>query len=331
MQRVAIILMLFIMLMNGRHSTNTLPSAFDSLVVHVRPLAQTGDPARYGPLRLTGAWQLTGSHEAFGGLSSMRVAPDGAITALNDTGELFGFRVDGPRGKGFVEPLPTSRAERKLPRWKWDSESMARDPATGRMWVGMELIQRICRYAPDFKRLERCAEPKAMAAWPMTGSIESMTRLGDGRFLAISEMGMGAPEAHDVLLWAGDPVEPATPPPVHLAYHAPPGYRPTDMLWLGGDRLLVLNRRLTVADGFTARLSLVHLPRLRAGAALRGKVVADFMPPGPVDNFEALALSFDRGKPQLWIGADDNHFTLQRSLLLRFALPADWVSNAPPP
>lgn len=333
MQRIALILMLFILLMNGRHGGRTLPATFDSLSIQARalPLDDAGDPAYFGALQVTGAWQLSSAHSAFGGLSSLFEKDDGSLVALNDTGELFGFRVDGVERQGFVEPLPRVGIEATWPSWKWDSESMQRDPVTGRIWVGFELQQRICRYSPAFKAVEGCVAPAAMQHWPVTGSIESLVRLGDGRFLAISEMARNATGAHDVLLWQGDPVDPATPPPVHLGYRPPTGFRPTDALWLGGDRLLVLNRRLTLADGFTARLSLVTLPKLEEGAVLTGPVVATFAPPGLADNFEAIALGSDRGKPVLWLAADDNHFFLQRSLLLRFALPEDWMSDEASP
>ncbi len=337
MQRVALILLLFILLMNGRHSGNSPPTTFDSLSVTARalPLDEAGDPASFGPLRLTGAWQISSTHRAFGGLSSLTVGDDGALIALNDSGELFGFRVTGPEGKGFVEPLPRSPAEQDWPSWKWDSESMQRDPVSGKVWVGFELLQRICRYAPGFARLEGCVSPPELRAWPPTGSIESLVRLGDGRFLAISEMGMsdmpGMSGAHDVLLWQGYPVDPATPAPVHLGYRPPTGYRPTDAVWIGGDKLLVLNRRLTLADFFTAQLALVTLPKLGQGAVLQSKVIATFVPPGLADNFEALALSHEKGRTILWVASDDNHLFLQRTLLLRFALPDGWANSRPAP
>ena len=333
MQRIALVLLMFILLMNGRHGGMTPPATFDSVTIQARslPLEDAGDAAYFGPLRLTGAWHLSGSHGAFGGFSSLFQKEDGSLIALNDTGELFGFRVSGAEGQGFVEPLPRKGIEATWPSWKWDSESMQRDPVTGRIWVGFELQQRICRYAPDFEDVEACVTPPEMRNWPTTGSIESLVRLGDGRFLAIAEMGMNAAGAHDVLLWQGDPVDPATPPPVHLSYRPPTGFRPTDALWLGGGRMLVLNRRLTLADGFTARLTLVKLPRLEEGAVLTGPVIATFAPPGLADNFEAIALGRDDGKPVLWLAADDNHFFLQRSLLMRFALPEGWVSEEAAP
>lgn len=333
MQRVALILLLFILLMDGHHSSRTLPASFDSLLVQARPISEPRAvvQAAYGPLRLLGVWQLTSAQHAFGGISSMLAGPNGQLLGLSDSGEMFSFRVNGPQHEGYIKPLPTLPGEHDWPRWKWDSESMTRDPVSGRVWVGFETIQRICRYARDFARIEGCVSPPALEAWPETGSIEAMVRFGDGRFLALSEMGPGAYGGHDALLWQGDPVDPRTPPPVHLSYMPPTGYRPTDAVWLGGDRLLVLNRRVTLAQGFTAKLVLLHLPELREGALLRGRVIASFAPPGLTDNLEALAVGREAGGPVLWIASDDNHFFLQRTLLFRFALPPDWISARPAP
>jgi hypothetical protein len=330
-ERVALILLLFILLMNGRHPGTDPPARFDSVVVQAEPLPLPGPEEQrrfYGPLRLTGAWQLSSPSEQFGGLSSLLVERDGSLLALNDNGELFGFRVNGAQGRGYLKPLPRPRREMAVPAWKWDSESMQRDPVTGRIWVGFELIQRICRYAPGFTRREGCVSPAALKAWPEGGGIESLVRLGDGRFIAISEMGYGR-EGYDVLLFAGDPLDPRAPPPIHLDYAPPAGFRPTDALWLGGDRLLVLNRRVTLDKFFTAQIALVHLPPMHAGTALRAETVATLAPPLLADNFEALALGWERGQPVLWVASDDNHFSLQRTLLLRFALPPSWVRLSP--
>src|SRR3546814_19120928 len=84
----------------------------------------------------------------------MLFAPDGGLLALSDSGELFGFdpqEKDGGQHE-FVAPLPLRAAERNLPKWKWDSESLVSDPASGRYWVGFELINRVCRYARSEER-----------------------------------------------------------------------------------------------------------------------------------------------------------------------------------
>lgn len=330
MRRILVILLLFISLASAPHIRKEVPFPRTSLVVKMTPFAVSPQIQKdYGPLRLTGLWVLTGSHRVFGGISSL-LEQNGQFTALSDKGEWFRFGLGS--SVGFGEALPRFRAEREIPRYRWDSESMTRDPVSGKLWVGFESLQRICRYAPDFARIERCVTPPEVEAWPITGSIESLVRFGDGRFLAISEMGRRSTGLHDVLLWASDPTEPGAPKPVHLSYKPPTGFRPTDALWLGGDRLLVLNRRLTVADLFTARLALVRLPKLTENAVLKAEPIADFHRPGPTDNMEALALGRDeRGGPILWVASDDNHAFFEETLLFRFALPKEWVNAEPAP
>lgn len=333
MRRIALILLVFILLTEGPRVRIEQPMARTALSLDTHPLWVSVDRAvhGYGALRLFGLWALRSSNPAFGGISSLLVNRDGRFIALSDGGDFTDFAIGEYRTPNEIAALPRRPTERMRPHWEWDSESMTRDPVSGKIWVGFEHLQRICRYAPDFARIERCAEPPAMQDWPPKGGIESLVRFSDGRFLAIEEDGTANWGVHDVLLWAGDPVEPKTPPPVHLRYVAPTGYWPTDALWLGGDRLLVLNRRMTLAQGFTAKLVMVRLPRLVAGAVLRGTLVTDFRGPGPVDNLEALALGRDASGPVLWVASDDNHAFFERSLLYKFTIPRDWVSDAPAP
>lgn len=332
MQRIATILLLFVLLMSGRHNVDVPPASAAPLAVQARSLMSDRGVAgqQYGPLQLLDAWELRSEHPAFGGISSLLVQADGSLLGVSDSGEAFHFSLTGGAG-GRLDPLPRRPREQKWPRWKWDSESMIRDPETGRIWIGFEGLNRICRYAPDFTAIEACVEPRAIRHWDKTRSIESLVRLGDGRFMAIAEGTYGTRGGNDVVLWQGDPTDPETPDPVHLEYFGPTGYRPTDAIWLGGDRLLVLNRRMTVYDWFTAKLALVRLPRLEEGARLVGTEIADFSAPRLTDNLEALALSWEAGEPRLWVASDDNHLFLQRSLLLKFSLPRGWVTRDPAP
>lgn len=331
MQRICLIIILFILLMNGRPGSMAPPASFSAFTLHSHALPLESGVASTDGLRLSGAWQLKGAHRNFGGISSLVATKEGGFIALNDKGELFSLRLSERASKAYIMPLPRFTSEQERPRWQWDSESMQHDPVTGRFWVGFESLQRICRYSADFVRVEGCVTPLEMQDWPATGGIESMVRFGDGRFLAISELKAGADGGLEALLWQGDPINAGTPAPVRLSYRPPTGYKPTDAVWLGGDKMLVLNRRLTLAEGFTAKLVLVRLPKLQAGAVLSGEVVATMAPPGLADNFEALALGRDEGRPVLWIASDDNQLSIQRSLMLRFDLPASWLSEAPAP
>lgn len=325
MRRTLIVLLLAILLLPAPHKNKPELFGPGPLLVTARPLSLSTDgPARsVGSLDYLGGWQLSSPHTGFGGISSLLVDRSGQVLALSDSGTLMGFAVQRRRESRhpFIAPLPVRQEDRDEPWWAWDSESMVHDPATDRYWVGFEMLQRICRYAPGFARVETCRIWPEIEGWPETGSIESLARLPDGRFLAIAEMGMASDGSHDTLLFAGDPAESGTAPPLHLRYAPPRGYRPTDAIALDERHLLVLNRRVTLQNLFTAVLALVELPaRPRSGDLLQARSLARLAPPLLADNFEGLAISREGGRTIIWIASDDNHEFFQRTLLLKFAL-----------
>lgn len=326
MRRILTILTLAIVLLPAPEKHKPGQTGAGALLVEARPLSLASSapvPSKAGALPFLGAWVLTSKTASFGGLSSLHVDDDERIIALSDSGMLMGFSLTpDARHRSFVAPLPIKADERNRPWWIWDSESMAHDPATDRYWVGFELQQRICRYAPGFARVESCRNWPEIEAWPKTGSIESLARLSDGRFIAVGEMAMTSDGYHDTLLFAGDPADWSTPSPIHLRYSPPQGYRPTDAVALDDRHLIILNRRLTLQDLFTATIAIVELPaQPKSGDRLQARILARLAPPLLADNFEGVALSHEQGQPRLWIISDDNHEFFQRTLLLKFALP----------
>lgn len=276
-----------------------------------------------GALRYLGGWNLKSNNKAFGGISSMIIMPDDRLLALSDTGVLFGFPKPPATGNQFLSPLPLRQVDQARAKDLWDTESMIADPANGKYWVGFEMIQRICRYAPSFARAETCAEPAAMKHWPITGGPEAMARFPDGRFIVFGEMAPGPNGGNDALLFPNDPAESSTPAPIRMSYMPPQGYVPTDAVWIGHNRLLMLNRRATLAQGFTAVVTMLDLTDLHPGAILKPVEIARLAPPVLADNFEAMALEKRDGQSILWIASDDNHEFFQRTLLLKFALPPE--------
>lgn len=300
------------------HPTGPLRISFTPLDLDSR------NPARdhLGKLRFLSAWELRSTDPEFGGLSSM-IAQNGHILALNDTGTLFGFDAPPAATGQFAEALPVQSREFQIDRMQWDSESIVEDPVTGKYWVGFELVQRICRYAPRFARIEECRVWPAIHAWPATESTEAMAHLPDGRFVVFSEGGAGPRGGNEALVFQGDPANGRSRPPISMSYIPPRGYRPTDAVSIGKGRVLVLNRRVTLLDGFTAALVVVDVSNLHAGAVLQGKEVARFASPILSDNYEAMAVEKRGGHSVLWIASDDNHKFFQRSLLLEFILPPE--------
>ncbi|AOF97766.1 esterase-like activity of phytase family protein [Sphingobium sp. RAC03] len=334
MTRILIVLALAILLLPAPHPSKPEAVQAGALLVSARALPLSSiDPAlrRVGALEYLGGWELRSANPGFGGISALRATGGGDILALSDSGILMGFHV-GPgeaSRRPFIAPLPVRPKDRDRPWWAWDSEALTYDPATDRHWVGFELQQSICRYAPGFARVEACRVWPAILGWPKTGSIESLARLPDGRFIAIAEMGMTPDGAHQALLFAGDPAESATPAPIPLRYTPPQGYRPTDAVALDDRRLLVVNRRLTLQNLFTATIAIVDLPeKMAPGATLKARTLARLAPPLLADNFEGIAISREGGRTMLWVISDDNHEFFQRTLLLKFG-PADQPSAKP--
>lgn len=283
-----------------------------------------GNPARQhlGPLTFLGAWHLTSDSPAFGGISAMTVH-DGWIDTVADNGTLIRFGRPPAMTRAFAAPLPVRPVDAGKD-YAWDSEAMIHDPATGRSWVGFELMHEVCRYSADFARAESCRSWRAIRHWPATESVEAMVRLPDGRFLIFAEAapspdGLGT----EVLLYDGDASDGSSGQPVSLSYRPPVGYKATDAAYIGHGRLLLLNRRVTLAEGFTAILTVVDMPPLKDGAVLRARPIARFAPPVLADNFEAMAVEKRSGQSILWIASDDNHLMIQRTLLLKFALPPE--------
>lgn len=334
MERIAAILVVFVLLMTGRPVEYKRPATAIPITIHAEPLLiDTVDPANraVGALSYKQGWALTSRHTAFGGFSSLHMRPDGRLVMLSDTGEAVTFRPGTGELPGFLRPLPYFGWEKYEPNWRWDSESLAVDERSGKNWVGIELTRRICRYSRDFGQVERCRAHPAIRRWPGTTGMESLIRLPDGRFLAIAEDAPGPFGGNDVLLFAADPVTRAGEKVVHLGYLPPEGYWPTDALWLGNGRMLVMNRRLSVRDMFTGVLTLVEVDEPHSGQMLRGQVVARLAPPFLHDNYEALTLSMEAGKPVLWVASDDNHLFFERTLLLKFELPSAWVAQRSAP
>lgn len=279
------------------------------------PLEEAAPEARrLGRLTFLGGWALTSNDERFGGISALHVG-SGEVLALSDAGWRIRFPV--PAGRSPVRaaiammeagPGPAEEKENR------DSESLV--VGLGALWVGYEQANAIWRYDRTGTFASASAEPPAMAGWHANHGPEAMVRLADGRFLVFNEGSGGDSEA---LLFAGDPAVPG-PPALRMRYRPPTGYSITDAASLPDGRLVLLNRRVRLFEGFTAKLVVARLPAPVRGAVIAGEEVAFFEGAVTRDNFEGLSLTREGGRTILWIASDDNYNKLQQSLLMKFAL-----------
>lgn len=281
-----------------------------------------GDPAgvRAGALTYLGGARLTSRDRAFGGFSSMFVEGD-RLTLLSDAGNIVRFRLDPqwqPHDVAFGD-LPAG------PGTGWgrpdrDSESMARDPASGRIWVGFEGANATWRFDPSLAREEAHRFPREMADWDGNGGAEAMVRLRDGSFLVLAETSeRPSLRGRAGLRFAGDPTDRRTPA-FRFGFRPPDGYDPSDMAELPDGRLLVLVRKVSLWRWFESKLVLLDPAAIRPNASVAGEVVATLTAPATRDNFEALAITREGDATIVWLASDDNLTPGQQTLLMKFRL-----------
>jgi hypothetical protein len=269
---------------------------------------------RLGRLAFLGAWVLTSNDVRMGGISALHVE-GGEALAVSDAG--WRIRLPLPGRSNPVRAEVAMIAEGPGPpgdKANRDAESLVVEGDSA--WVGFEQFNAIWRYGRrGFERRSSTA-PLAMRQWGDNAGPEAMVRLRDGRFLVFAEGNGGDSE---VALFAGDPSLAGTRA-LRLRYRPPEGYRVTDAALLPDGRLLLLNRKVGLFAGFTARLTLAALPELREGALISGEAVAAFEGDVTRDNLEAISVTREGGGTILWIASDDNYNPFQRTLLMKFAL-----------
>jgi Esterase-like activity of phytase len=273
-----------------------------------------------GPLNLIGAWQLESRHHDFGGYSALLIPHAGRLLAFSDRGYSLAFSAPGaPQEPIRIGPLLEDSARLKDNR---DVESATRDPASGRIWIGLEGRQAIARHGPDLRR-ERFRQVPEMAGWPQNQGPEAMLRLRDGRFVVLCECQPGRFQSgrHPALLFGGDPTGDAVA--LTFTFAGAEGYRPTAMAQLPDGRVLIVVRRLVwpVPARFAIKILIADPAQIAPGMVWQGREVADLADPWPIDNFEGLAIERQAGGSLIgWLISDENGAVTQRVLLLKLRI-----------
>ncbi len=321
MQKFRMVLLLLLMVVavgghrkyarNHDQSINVIPLPF---------IADAPSARRAGALTFLGGWELKSPNSDFGGVSAMVALANNRFLAVSDAGILIGFTFDGKSrlADSFIADLPGAYGKDRDYEDR-DSEGMAYDPASRRIWISYEAHHAIRRFPPSLNRIDGVRRLTFTGDWSDNGGIETFVRLADGRFVIISETHMRADDANTAYLYSGDPVEPGTQI-MPFGYRAPKGYRPTDAALLPDGRVLVLNRRIGFPQGFTAKLVLIDPKDISRNAMIKPKLLATLAPPMLVDNMEALAVTQEKDQTIVWMASDDNFNTIQRTLLMKFVL-----------
>lgn len=324
--RLALIGVVALALAPGTFLRSSIGSRSDPAVVTTTPLdTRTGVS---GQLALTGVWEMTSPHGWFGGFSALVAGRGQALVAGTDRGFLLDLDLTGGTPRAVPRSFRFSGLNAGRRREIVDLESLARDPATDRLWAGFEAANRIMRIAPDGKRLT--IAPPEMADWLLNSGAETMVRLGDDRFLIIAEGSVdGIDTRHEALLFPGDPLGRGRPDVSHFETEA--GYDPVDATQLPDGRVLILLRRVEYAAParFDTAIAIADPRAIQAGATWQARVIERMTGGIFADNFEGIAFvpsADDPARGSVWLVTDDNFSAFQRTLLIRF----DWPSGAPP-
>ncbi|MET1754117.1 esterase-like activity of phytase family protein [Novosphingobium sp. RD2P27] len=285
--------------------------------------------AHLGPFRLEKAWEMKLGSWKFGGYSALVPLPDGRMLTLSDLGRFLVFAPPGgPKAKPWIGNLLDNPNHNKS---DVDVESATRDPATGSIWLGLELRNSIIRLNSNWVQTGS-VRPEIIRHWGKNSGPEAMTRLQDGRFVLLQEAPLDwwRGHRHDAVIFAGDPVE-APDAVERFVFDGPSGFDPVDMVQIPDGRVLVLMRALVwpFPQRFAARIAIADPEEIRAGGVWHAKEVARIASSLPVDNFEGIAVTpRDDGKLTVWLISDDNQAALQRTLLWKLVVdPADLPSG----
>jgi hypothetical protein len=289
------------------------------------------DPSRrvFGMLEYRGGLVLTSDFREFGGLSTIRVAADGAnFIAANDKAWWLRGRItyagNRPSGITDAEMAPMLAADGRpitaVRRW-YDTEAIAEDGGT--LYVSLERVHRILRF--DYGRHGLLARgqpidvPKAMRKLRSNKGVEAMVVVPRGQplggtLVAITERGYESKDNHLVFLIGG-------PRPGQFAIRRKDDFDVSDAALLPGGDLLLLERKFGWTTGLFVRIRRIALKGLKPGVVLDGPAVFEADLGQQIDNLEGLSVHRTNGGELVLTLISDNNFSaLQRTLLLQFTL-----------
>jgi len=250
------------------------------------------------PLRLVGAWRVSGDDPRFGGISGL--ALDGAeLLAITDSGVAVRFPKPGaPSATAQLREVPAGTGDPGFKRNR-DSEALLRDPAGRGWWVAYENSNRLWLYDPGFRRALAQVTVDPLEVRRNRG-VEGLAVSG-GALLALPEGG-GRVLRRDAKGWSEERV--------------PESRRLSEAAALSDNSVLAVERGPSLL-GFVNALA--RFDRCAAGYCLKWR---KRLPVGALDNVEALAVeALPSGTMRLWMMTDDNGHRPLRTLLIAADLP----------
>jgi hypothetical protein len=292
---------------------------------------------RFGRLEFRGGLTLRSPNAAFGGLSGLWRSPDGEqLIAVSDRGRWLTAQLRHAGGHlvgmddGVMGPFLSATGRPLSKTRSYDTESLA--ISGGRAYVGVERVQEVLRF--DWPRGGRPSRARAMAVPP---GVKALPRNRGLEALGIATA--GSPVAGALVGIAEEPPRSGGPDgfiltgPRKGSFHVVrrDGFAVTDLAFLPGGDLLILERRYVPPFSLAMRLRLIDGRELAPGAMLDGEVLLTADGGTPIDNMEGLAAYRNAdGETIITLVSDDNFSMFQRTVLFEFALdPPDAAGLSP--
>ena len=284
---------------------------------------------RFGQLEFRGGLALTSKYHAFGGVSAIHMAPDGAhFLSVTDKGSWLRGRIvyrgGHPAAIADAEMAPLLGANgRPLAAKHWyDSESLTRG-IDGLYYVGIERVEKIVRFdlrrhslrargvpipvPADFKTFKYNKSLECLAA-PPKGAPHA------GSLIAVTERSLDAAgnmRAYVLRDWQF----------TRFSVKRTEGFDVSDCTILPPGDLLLLERRYSPLSGVAVRIRRVQLAAIKQGALIDGPELFKADLAYQIDNMEGIAIHRGRrGETIITLVSDDNFSPIQRNLLLQFTL-----------
>jgi hypothetical protein len=282
---------------------------------------------RFGQLIFRGGLGLSGSHPRFGGLSGLWRSQDGAnLVAITDNGFWLKAKVATRNGRlaGLEEAAlaPILGASgRPLHRSRYyDTESLS--IADGIAYVGVERTHDILRFDWAKEGVEARARimpvPREVKRLPSNRGLEALGVAPAGHPLAGALIAIAERSGKEDEPTAGFVIGGRQPGLFQVRRHD--GFDITDLAFLPGGDLLLLERWYKPLRGVGMRIRRVPGASVRPGAMLDGPYLVEADLGQEIDNMEGLSVHQAQGRTILSLVSDDNFSFLQRTLLLEFEL-----------
>lgn len=310
------------------------PFAWQPVQVKAHALSgfSVSEPERreFGSLIFLGGFEMRGDRPEFGGISSGVIEADGKgfIAASDQAHWITGrFVTDGAeRLTGMegvrVAPMMAPDGRRLKASRYFDTEGMTR--LGSRIYVSVERVHQVLRYDVGTNGpAGRAIVVPTPDDWRALNGNQGIEALGlmpagsrfAGALVAIAEHApYGADPAH-VPGWIIGGTRNG-----RFALKRSGDFDITDLDFLPGGDMLVLERHFSPFRGVAMRLRRIPLDEIVPGAVLEGQMLIEANMAYQVDNMEALMIHRAAdGRAILTLMSDDNFSILQRNLVLRFA------------